>query len=377
MLILDRYLLRQFVQIFLICFLSLMGLYVVIDAFGHLDQFSGQASAGGGLAKVIASYYAYHSLAFFDRTSGILAMIAAMFTVTWLQRHQELTAVMAAGISKLRIVKPLLVAACSVSLLGIANRELVIPRFRDEIARDTKDLGGTTARPLEPCFDRNTDILIGGDTVVASERKILKAAFVLPPGLSQYGKQITAQDAIAMEATEDHPAGYLLRAVVSPKQLCSQRSLMVGDQPAVITPRDAKWMAPDQLFVVSQLPFTLLASGSAWRNYAPVSELIGQLNHPATDLGPEVRVAVHARIVQPLMDGTLLMLGLPLMMSRRSRNIFISIGICVVVATGLTLVSLACQSAGGVGLLRPALAAWAPLLLFAPLAAALSQNLRA
>ena len=48
--ILDRYLLRQFFQVFTICFLSLMGLYVVIDAFGHLDSFSKHAEAGGNLA---------------------------------------------------------------------------------------------------------------------------------------------------------------------------------------------------------------------------------------------------------------------------------------------------------------------------------------
>ena len=34
--IIDRYMLRQFVQNLVICFLSLTGLYVVIDAFGAL-----------------------------------------------------------------------------------------------------------------------------------------------------------------------------------------------------------------------------------------------------------------------------------------------------------------------------------------------------
>ena len=37
--IIDRYMLRQFVQVLVICFLSLIGLYIVIDAFGHLDHF--------------------------------------------------------------------------------------------------------------------------------------------------------------------------------------------------------------------------------------------------------------------------------------------------------------------------------------------------
>ena len=39
MLILDRYLLRQFLQVFFICFCSMTGLFIVIDGFGSLEEF--------------------------------------------------------------------------------------------------------------------------------------------------------------------------------------------------------------------------------------------------------------------------------------------------------------------------------------------------
>lgn len=376
MFILNRYLLRQFLQVFAICFLSLTGLYIVIDAFGHLDHFSTHAERGGGsLFGIMGSYYAYHSLAFFDGTSGILAMISAMFTVTWLQRHHELTAIMAAGISKMRILKPLLVAAAGVSLLGIANRELIIPRVRDQLTRDTKDLGGDAARDLQPRFDRSY-ILIGGDKVVLAERKIINPAFVMPTELSQYGKQLTAAEAFYRDASDDHPAGFVLTGVTTPGGADRLPSLVFGDRPVIITPQDAPWLGQDELFVASDLPFPVLASGSNWRRYASMGELIGELNSPSTDLGAEVRVAVHTRMVQPFMDGTLLMLGLPLMLSRRNRNVFLSIGICLGVATAFTLVALSCQSLGGLSVLRPSLAAWLPLMMFVPVAAAMSLTLR-
>jgi lipopolysaccharide export system permease protein len=376
MFILNRYLLRQFLQVFAICFLSLTGLYIVIDAFGHLDHFSSYAEDGGGsLLGIMASYYAYHSLAFFDGTSGILAMISAMFTITWLQRHQELTAIMAAGISKLRILKPLLLAAAGVSLLGVANREFVIPRVRHELTRDTKDLGGDAARELQPRFDRN-DILIGGDKVVLAERKIIKPAFVMPTALSRYGKQLTAQDAFQLDANQEHPAGFLLAGVTTPANIDGLSSLVIEDRPAILTPKDSAWLKPGQMFVVSDLPFPLLASGSNWRRYASMGELISELNNPTTDLGADVRVTVHTRMVQPLMDGTLLMLGLPLMLSRGNRNIFLSIGICLAIATAFTLVALSCQSLGGLSVMRPSLAAWLPLMMFVPVAAGMSSTLR-
>jgi lipopolysaccharide export system permease protein len=376
MFILNRYLLRQFLQVFAICFLSLTGLYIVIDAFGHLDHFSSHAEKGGGsLFGIMASYYAYHSLAFFDGTSGILAMISAMFTVTWLQRHHELTAIMAAGISKMRILKPLLFAAVGVSLLGVANRELLIPCVRDQLTRDTKDLGGDAARELQPRFDRS-DILIGGDKVVLAQRRIVKPAFVMPRDLSRYGKQLTAVEAFYTDATDQHPAGFVLAGVLTPANVDRLPSLVIDDQAVIMTPQDAPWLGQGEMFVASDLPFPLLASGSNWRRYASMGELISELNSPTTDLGADVRVTVHTRMVQPLMDGTLLMLGLPLMLSRRNRNVFLSISICLGVATAFTLIALSCQSLGGLSVLRPSLAAWLPLMMFVPVAAAMSQTLR-
>src|SRR5687767_12649615 len=104
--IIDRYLLRQYFQVLAICFLSLIGLYVVVDAFGHLDHFVDYADERGNLLGIMASYYGYRSIAFFDKLSGVLALVALMFTVTWIQRHQEMTALMAAGIPRMRVLRP-------------------------------------------------------------------------------------------------------------------------------------------------------------------------------------------------------------------------------------------------------------------------------
>lgn len=374
--LLDRYLLRQFVQIFVICFLSLIGLYVVIDLFGHLDSFSAEAEREGGLLKVIVAYYGYQSIGFFDRTSGMLAMISAIFTITWLQRHEEMTAMLAAGISKFRIIRPLIIAAVVVSLLGVASREWVIPQIRDQLTRTTKDLGGTEARDLEARYDGQTDISIGGEKTIALQRRIIKPMFFLPPTLDDYGKQLAAKEAYFLDATEFHPTGYLLIGVTSPTRIDQRKTLRLNDQPIVLTSREAKWLEPGQAFVVSQVSFQLLANGSAWRNYASTSELIEELNSPSTELGADVRVAVHTRMVQPINDTTLLMLGLPLMFSRRQRNVFLSIGICLTVAIAFTMATVACQSLGGLSLLRPTLAAWLPIMVFLPIAVGMSHTLR-
>jgi lipopolysaccharide export system permease protein len=373
--IIDRYLLRQFVQVLMICFLSLIGLYVVIDAFGHLDHFVDYADKHGSLLGTMASFYAYRAVMFFDRTCGVLTLIAVMFTVTWIQRHHEMTALLAAGITRTRVLRPVLIAAVCVSLAAAANREIVMPSIRQHLALDSKNLGGEQEALMQSRFDSN-DILIGGERIVPAEKKILRANFVLPRGLDLFGKQLTAREACFVPGDGTRPTGYLLSGVTAPKTVLKQPSLLVDGEPVVITPVGNDWLQPDQIFVASGLSFEFLSAGANWRDFAATSEMIRELRNPSTDLGNDVRVAIHTRFMQPLLDTTLLFLGLPFVVTRTSRNPFLAIGLCLAVVTVFMLIVLGCQSLGSTGWLAPQLAAWLPLMIFAPLAAGMSDALR-
>lgn len=374
--IIDRYLLRQFVRSFVICFLSLWGLYVVFDLFTNLEEFFQAAEKTGNLWRLIGSFYGYQAIGFFDRTSGLLALISAMATLAWLERHNEMIALMAAGISKLRIAAPVIAASVGVSLLAAVNRETLIPRYRQQLARKTTDLLGDRPQGMAPCYDSSTKILFRGLATYTNEQRIKDPDLLLPPGLDEYGPTLVAKNAFYQPATADHPAGYLLEGVRLPEGLDHRPSLLQDGHPVVITPLDAPdWLRPGQCFVVSELSFEQLAGGWAWRQYASTAELIHGLQTKELDFGPDVRVAIHSRIVQPLLDITLLFLGLPLVLRREMRNVFLALGTCLVLVTAFMGVVLACQYLGSLYLLSPSLAAWAPLFIFVPAAVALSAPL--
>ncbi|MGA2254414.1 MAG: LptF/LptG family permease, partial [Thermoguttaceae bacterium] len=191
MTIIDRYLLRQFLQNFVICFMSLMGVYVIFDAFTNLDAFMGLAK-GLTLMKIIAVYYGYQSLFFFDRISALLVLMSAMFTMAWIQRHHEMTALMAAGISRIRIVTPVLAVSVVIIFLAVVNREVVIPKLKDELAMRPPDLKGNVVEELLPQYDNATDVLIGGRCAITDRKQIEMPEFVVPPdkpSLCECGKE--------------------------------------------------------------------------------------------------------------------------------------------------------------------------------------------
>jgi lipopolysaccharide export system permease protein len=374
LLILDRYLLRQFIQIFIYCFVSLAGLYIVIDAFGNLDDFNRYAGSHNmNLFVVMGPYYGYQTIGFFDRTSGMLTLISAMFTVALFQRYNELTALQAAGVRKWRVIKPVIIAVVLIASLAAANRELIIPRIREHFARNAQDLGGENGKEFDPQFDNKTDIMIRGKQTYADRQRINKASFALPPALSEYGTKLEAEDAFFLPADADHPSGYLLKGLSTPKSLDTKPSLNVNDETIIFTPPGHAWLQHGECFVASDLTFEILASDADYRRNASLVELISGLRNPSLSTHPDTLVAIHSRVVQPVLDVILLFLGLPLILSRYSRNVFLAIGQCVAVVVGFYLIVLGSQYLGSNYLASPALAAWLPLLIFLPMAVAFSD----
>lgn len=375
MYLIDRYLAWQFLRAFLIFFCSFTGLYVVIDFFGNMEEFLEYAEIRGNMALIVAEYYGYRVLSFFNLISGVLALISAMFTVTAFQRSNELTALMAAGISRRRVFTPIVATALGVSLLATINRELVVPTVRDQLSGNAQSLLGKTGRPLTPRYDNKTNIFLQGRSTFARDQRIEQPNFMLPRELDQYGTQLIADEAFYQRPGKERPGGYLLRGVSAPNNIAQRVSLKLEDEPIIIMPRDASWLAADECFVKSDVSFEQLQGGDTWRKFASTPELIMGLHNASLDFGANVRVAIHARLVQPLLDVTLLFLGLPLVLTRENRNAFVAIALCGLVVVGFMLSIMACHYLGSAYLIEPSRAAWLPLVLFVPAAVYLSQPL--
>src|SRR5438093_511105 len=139
--IFDRYLIHIFIRAFLICFASLVGLYIVIDAFSNLDEFSERSHGLFSMLAMMGEYYSYRVSLFFDRLSGVITTLSAMFTFSWIQRTNELMPMLAAGVPIYRIIVPVLIAAMIISGLAAVNQEMVIPQIAHKLQMAPDDNG--------------------------------------------------------------------------------------------------------------------------------------------------------------------------------------------------------------------------------------------
>jgi lipopolysaccharide export system permease protein len=167
-----------------------------------------------------------------------------------------------------------------------------------------------------------------------------------------------------------------LEDVTEPASLEGVESIRLHDEPFLLMPEDTEWLSANQCFLVTEMTFEQLTASAEWRSNAATWDLISALRNRSLDFGADVRVEIHSRIAQPFLDFTLLLLGLPIVLRKENRNVFIAIGWCLLIVMLFYMVVLACRGLGNNFWLSPPLAAIFPLIVFVPVATGMSGPLR-
>src|SRR5207253_4262963 len=151
----DRMLVFGYVKAYFICLLSMLSLYVVIDLFTNIDDFTQHHSGLRSVLSHIGVYYGHRITQIFDRLSEAIVLLAAMFTVAWMQRSNELLPLLSAGMSTRRVVLPVLLSACGMLALSVVNQEVIIPRIAGNLTANRDDPEGTKALHVQGAFEPN------------------------------------------------------------------------------------------------------------------------------------------------------------------------------------------------------------------------------
>ena len=117
---LDRYLVREWLRVFLITLVGFPILVIVIDLTDKLDQYLSRGVSRGA----VALSYVFDLPEKMFLVLPVAVLFATVFTVGSLGRHSELTAAKASGISFHRLVRPLFVAAGGALIAGLLLGEI-------------------------------------------------------------------------------------------------------------------------------------------------------------------------------------------------------------------------------------------------------------
>jgi lipopolysaccharide export system permease protein len=370
----DRYLMRNFLHTFGVCFIAMFGLVAVIDLFENLDEFL-EINGGNGplsLVKLIVTLNAYRSILFLDRAGPALTVISVMTVLILLQRSGELHPLLAAGIPMYRILRPMVFAAVGVNGLIVFNQEVLVPRvaFREHEIRHQNDLSQSQ---VESLTDHRTRISIDGEMVKVAERVIEKPVFVLPsPSLVNELTTLEAPSATFYPAKGKHPAGWLLRDVTYPPVAEISRNLTDRGRELV------RVLPGDRVFVASAVTCDQLFKRSSSFTSLSTADLLERIKCPAISPISVYRLVlyVHSRFTQPILNVIAVLLTIPIMVRRESPGLAVDSSLCCFVLAILFAVAQGFQSLGASYVVSPELAAWAPVVIGGTMSAWLSGVIR-
>jgi lipopolysaccharide export LptBFGC system permease protein LptF len=139
--LIDRYVITTFLKNYLISFLVLVGMYVVLDMIFNIDELAEIKQSSSGLGALlgfltyIGDFYFYQIFLYFVHLSGMIAVVAASFTLIRMIRFNELSALLSAGVPLLRVAMPIIIAALLLNVLLWVDQELIIPQLIHKLVR--------------------------------------------------------------------------------------------------------------------------------------------------------------------------------------------------------------------------------------------------
>jgi lipopolysaccharide export system permease protein len=386
--LLDRYLVRSFFFNYVLACGVLMGMYILLDLIINFARFTKASGNLGGahlflvLMTDIGDYYMYQSLVIFQQICAAIPLLAAGFTMVRMTRNNELTAMLASGVSLYRIALPIILCAIFFSLLLIANQEWLMPRCVDKLLREHDDVAmansgsqansGRTADGIYFLKDSDNSLLLASsydskaqtlDDVRIIERdangnvigRILAphAVWQVNPETSQFEWHMVPE---ALQI-DDHPSA-------DPTARLTERA-------STGLYRVTSLLTPQQLDIVEQRKAV---------DYLSTAQIIDLIRNSPDLTKPALEKVMHIRFTQPIMNIILLLIGIPFLLTRTPRRMVQNMIYCTLV-TGVcfigtfVLFQMAGTTVGGIPV--PAIiGAWLPVLIFGPLSLAMLDTIK-
>ena len=350
--LLDRYVAREFLFSYAVALLVVLSLRLLIDLFMFFDEFV-EDETTGAIAR-IASYYGPQLLLYFRDFSGMTVLLAAVFALARMTRQNELTAVLASGVSLKRVIAPVVLLGVALNLLMVIDQELILPRVANKLVRRHDEMESLRKVPIFFLPDRN-GALVYAHHYDHQERALHNMLVVFRRDGQMVGR-LTADSA-------DWDADQQRWMLTNGRRF--------GDNGIDVPTRTASQSAPQQYYESDlSADYLWLQRNSDSKTLMSSRDLSSLLQR---DLKAAQKIDIisekHFRFTDPIINMVMLLLGLPLLVSRERRSTKTAMFLSLAGAGGCFVATFACKLIVGSSvpvLSSPLWAAWAPIIIFVP-----------
>lgn len=340
---LDNYILKAFIPTFFMCLVIISGIYIIVDLLQKLGEFM---EMGGDAFGTGIRYYTYLFPVIVFQFFPAITLVAVGLVLVRLSKNREILAMQVAGISLYRILLPIFVVTVFMSFASFGDQEWLIPKFAEKLETLRQNAFSDNIQRNLLLDDRENNALIR-IWKYNNKTQQMQSVFVL----ARYENKKKKYTISADEGRWLGNNTWLLSKVV--KHVYDERGKWVAPIQQIDSMEFESAVTPADLGKVKLDPSLL--------NFEQLKELCK--NEPDN---PRNRVLFHSRIAYTLTHFVLLLLGIPLVVGfeRLSRNLFLRVGLCVLICGIFYALSFVCSNLGNTGMVHPVLAAWLPIVIF-------------
>ena len=352
--LLDLYVSREYLRVFILSVSSLLGIFYISTFIDLVDKlFRGQTTT-----STLVRYFYFQTPQFLYYIIPMAVLVSALVTIGVLTKNSELMVIRACGISLYRTAAPLVffglvgsgvLFVMQEKVLAVANREA------DRLNRQIRNWA-----PLLSPETRRWVIGKGGDLynydVFDPRSDHFSRLWMYRPDPDSWRLQsMSYADAVAFQPESNRWVGH--HGWTRDFSVVARRG--AADRVAVkYAPFEER-----ELSVDSPAYFKATAPDAEQMTFGELRAYIVKLRASGSDVVPFL-VALQKKIAFPLVTVIMTMIAVPFAVTTGRRGALVGIGIGIGLALGYWVALSVFSALGAGGVLTPALAAWAPNILF-------------
>ncbi len=369
--ILDKYVAKSFLIGYAIAFCVLIGLRVIIDLFVNLDEFTEHADLGAlAVAKNILIFYGINAALYFRDFAGMITVVAAVFTLGKMVRHNELVAVMASGVSLKRVIAPIIILSLVFTVMLVVDQEIIIPTLGEKLVRSQDDIPGQETYDVWFIIDSK------GSLICSQKFDVMTSTLYKPTILLR--KRIPIMPDAAKQDPDTKTESFIWEcvgridadeAVYDTKM---ERWRLINGQYAA---RDSSELAEQIMFYESDvtakdIPIRRQSRNKTLLSSKQLAELASQRTK-IKDLA-QLYSQKHFRVTDPIINMVMLLVSFPILVCRDPKAMKSAVIISFAVTTSCFITSFICKMFATEAVLFdkviPEFWAWLPIFIFLPIA---------
>jgi len=357
-LLIDRYLLRQYLGFMGVALAVAAALFFVIDLLQTLDRYLRVKPP----LLYIAEHFLYRMPAALHESLPIVMLVATIFMFLTLSRYHELTALKAAGLSLYRVSAPILLLGLAVAVGSGLFQELALPILNERGNEvDRVKIRGQQPRHLE---SRSRIWLRSGDT------RFYRVELLSPVTSELYGVTVLEIDdqfrlVNRLDARKAHwtPAGWDVSEG-------AYREITPTGQVSTVPFKHAA-IELDEAFS----DFTQIQKPVDAMSYLELRDYVNRLQAAGFQV-KKYLVDLYSKVSSPLKNLIMVLVAIPFaLQSPRGGRLF-GVGLAIAIMAGYTVVHYVALGFSRADLLPPLLAAWTANVIFLGIGAALFLRAR-